>query len=79
MKCEMLLKCIFVWENKSLINAGKSLNLGLLLKSRCVFKLYLECFHRGFLFYCLRRTPLGNIENSVESVGSCLGERVQEF
>ena len=23
MKCEMLLKCIFVWENKSLINDGE--------------------------------------------------------
>ena len=26
----------------------------------------------------LRRNPLGDIENSVESVDSCLGKRVQE-
>ena len=59
-------------------NAGESLNPGLLLKSRCVFKLCLECFHQGFLFCYLRRTPLGNVESSVESVDSCLGKRVQE-
>ena len=74
-ECEMLLKCIFVWENKSLTNVGESLNPGLQLKSMCVFKLCLECFHRGFLFCCLRRILLGNIEKSVESVDSCLGEK----
>ena len=40
-------------------NAGESINLGLLLKSRCVFKIFLECPHRGFPVL-LRRTPLGN-------------------
>ena len=58
--------------------SGSLLDDGLLLKSMCVFKLCLECFHRGFLFCCLRRTPLGNVENSLESVDSYLGKRVQE-
>ena len=58
-------ECTFVWENKSLTNAGQSLNPGLLLRSWCVSKLGLEYFYQGFLFCCLRRTPLGNIENSV--------------
>ena len=59
-------------------NVGELLNPGLLLKSWCVFKLFLECFHRRFLFCYLRRTPLGNVENSMESVDSYLGKRVQE-
>ena len=54
-------------------DVGEPLNPGLLLKSMCVFKLCLECFHRGFLFYCLMRTPLGNVESYVESVDSCWG------
>ena len=74
----MLLKCIFVWENKSLTNVEESLNPGLLSKSMRVFKFCLECFHRGFMFCCLRRIPLGNVENSVESVDSYLGKRFQE-
>ena len=45
--------------------SGSLLNPGLLLKSIRVFKLFLEYFYWGFLFCCLRRTPPGNIENSV--------------
>ena len=68
----------FCIEDKSLTNAGELLNPGLLLKSWCVFKLYLERFHQKFLFCCLRRTLLVNIENFVESVDSCLWKRVLE-
>ena len=72
---EMLFECIFVLENKSLTNVGESLNPRLLLKSWCVFKLCLEYFRRGFLFCCFRRAPLGNVENSMESVDSYLGKK----
>ena len=64
----MLLKCNFVLENKFLTSIGELLNPGLVLKSRYVFKLCLECFHWGFLFCYLRRNPLGDIENSVGSM-----------
>ena len=74
MKGETLFECIFVWENKSLTNVGELLNPGLLLKSRCVLKLFLECFHRGFQFCYLRKIPLRNVEKSVESIDSYLGK-----
>ena len=49
--------------------SGSLLSPGLVLKSMCVFKLCLECFHWGFLFRCLRRTSLGNIENFGDFTG----------
>ena len=63
MTYEMLLKCIFIWENKSLTNAGDPWEI----KSQTAagdeeYAPLLECFQGGFLFRCLSRIPLGNAD-----------------
>ena len=63
----MLLKCNFVLENKSLISAGEFWEaepweaVGDKEYAHLSRPCFLACFRWGFLFYCLRRTPLGDL------------------
>ena len=65
---EMLLECNFVLENKSLTSAGEfweaepRTTVGDEEYAHLSRPYFLECFCWGFLFCCLRRTPLGNID-----------------
>ena len=83
MKCEMLLECIFVLENKSLTSVGEFWEA----ESRIVVGdeeyAHLQTLLRMFppRIPVLRRTPLRNVdfareENFVKSVDSYLGKIV---
>ena len=69
-------ECIFVWENKSFTNVREFVKSRTTVEELVCLQTLLRMFPPGIPV--LRRTPPGNIENSVESVGSYLGKRVQE-
>ena len=81
MKCEILMNVFFILENKSLTNVGEFWEV----KSWTAVGDE-EYAHLQTLFWnfcagdscCLRRTLLGNVEISMESVDFFLGKRVQE-